>query len=101
MKFEAKITRTIYSNNERSEQFLVTKCFFNFFLEVSHIICKDVANKKMLAPSWDLCDGGQNLPPLVEIGLRYLKTTVVAPVTPVVTSLIQIRTIGIQIEKTY
>ena len=30
-------TRTIYSNSERSEQFLVTKCFFNLFLEVSHI----------------------------------------------------------------
>ena len=34
-KFE--ITRTIYSNSERSEQFLVTECFFNLFLEVSHI----------------------------------------------------------------
>ena len=31
------ITRTIYSNSERSEQFLVTECFFNLFLEVSHI----------------------------------------------------------------
>ena len=31
------ITRTIYSNSERSDQFLVTECFFNFFLEVSHI----------------------------------------------------------------
>ena len=28
-------TRTIYSNSERSEQFLVTECFFNLFLEVS------------------------------------------------------------------
>ena len=27
-KFE--ITRTIYSNSERSEQFLATECFFNF-----------------------------------------------------------------------
>ena len=33
-KFE--ITRTIYSNSERSEQFLLTECFFNLFLEVSH-----------------------------------------------------------------
>ena len=33
----AKIFRTIYSNSERSEQFLVTECFFNLFLEVSHI----------------------------------------------------------------
>ena len=32
-----EITRTIYSNIERSEQLLVTKCFFNLFLEVSHI----------------------------------------------------------------
>ena len=27
-----EITRTIYSNSERSEQFLVTECFFNLFL---------------------------------------------------------------------
>ena len=26
-----EITRTIYSNSERSEQFLVTECFFNLF----------------------------------------------------------------------
>ena len=32
-----EITRTIYSNSERSEQFLVTECFFNLFQEVSHI----------------------------------------------------------------
>ena len=32
-----EITRTIYSYSERSEQFLVTECFFNLFLEVSHI----------------------------------------------------------------
>ena len=31
------ITRTIFSNSERSEQFLVTECFFNLFLEVSQI----------------------------------------------------------------
>ena len=30
-----EITRTIYSNSERSEQILVTECFFNLFLEVS------------------------------------------------------------------
>ena len=29
--------RTIYSNSERSELFLVTEYFFNMFLEVSHI----------------------------------------------------------------
>ena len=32
-----EITRTIYSNSERSKKFLVTECFFNWFLEVSHI----------------------------------------------------------------
>ena len=32
-----EITRTIHSNTERSEEFLVTKCFFNLFLEVSQI----------------------------------------------------------------
>ena len=43
LKFEAEvlqhfeITRTIYSNSEWSEQFLVTECFFNLFLEVSQI----------------------------------------------------------------
>ena len=31
------LQNTIYSNSERSEQFLVTECFFNLFLEVSHI----------------------------------------------------------------
>ena len=41
LKFEAEgktfeITRTIYSN-ERSEQFLVTDCFFNLFLDVFYI----------------------------------------------------------------
>ena len=44
LKFEAEgqeflrsLYRTIYSNSERSEQFLVTDCFFNLFLEVSHV----------------------------------------------------------------
>ena len=32
-----EITRTIFSNSEGSEQFLVTECFFNLFLEGSHI----------------------------------------------------------------
>ena len=32
------ITKTIYLNSERSEIFLVTECFLNLFLEVSHII---------------------------------------------------------------
>ena len=30
-------TRTFYSNSERSGQFLVTECLFNFFVEVSQI----------------------------------------------------------------
>ena len=34
---EKNCSRTIYSNSERSEQLLVTECFFNLFLEVSHI----------------------------------------------------------------
>ena len=33
-----EITLTIYSNSERSEQFLVTECFFNLFLEISQIL---------------------------------------------------------------
>ena len=32
-----EIPRTIYSNSGRSEQLLVTECFFNLFLEVAHI----------------------------------------------------------------
>ena len=32
-----EITWTTYSSSERSEQFLVTECFFNLFLEVSQI----------------------------------------------------------------
>ena len=32
-----EITRTIHSNSERSEQFLVTECFFNLFLVVFQI----------------------------------------------------------------
>ena len=35
-KFFRSLDRTIYSNSERSEQILVTECFFNLFLEVSH-----------------------------------------------------------------
>ena len=47
LKFEAdgrefekilrSLFRTIFSDSERSEQFLVTECFFNLFLEVSQI----------------------------------------------------------------
>ena len=40
LKFDAegqKFEVTIYSNSERSEQFLVTECLFNLFLAVSQI----------------------------------------------------------------
>ena len=45
LKFEAERQKfakflrlqIIYSTSERSEQFLVTECFFNLFLEVSNI----------------------------------------------------------------
>jgi hypothetical protein len=40
LKFEAEgqeIAWIIHSNCESSEQCLVTECFFNLFLEVSHI----------------------------------------------------------------
>ena len=36
-RLKAEITRTICSNGERSEQFLVTECFFNLFLDPSQI----------------------------------------------------------------
>ena len=37
LKFEAEVTKTMKKNSERSEQFLVTECFFNLFLEVSQL----------------------------------------------------------------
>ena len=36
-RLKAKNLQKFCSNSERSEQFLVTECFFNLFLEVSHI----------------------------------------------------------------
>ena len=35
-----EITRTIYSNSERPEQFLLTRCFFNLFLDVYNLLDK-------------------------------------------------------------
>ena len=35
-EFFFEITGTICSNSERSEQILVTECFFNLFLEISN-----------------------------------------------------------------
>ena len=43
-------TRTIYSSSERSEQFLITECFFNLFREVSETIRIQKGKKKY----WDL-----------------------------------------------
>ena len=39
---EKKITRTIYSNSERSKQFLVREYFFNLFLEAGLIISNEL-----------------------------------------------------------
>ena len=47
-----EITRTIFLNSERSEQFLVTKCFFNLFLK--HMCLVDPLNPYVLEQSWEL-----------------------------------------------
>ena len=44
-------TRTIYSNFERSEQSLVTECFFNLFLQVSQI---KTIGSQTVKNYWDL-----------------------------------------------
>ena len=36
-KKKIEITRTIYSNSEKSQQVFVIGCFFNLFREVSHV----------------------------------------------------------------
>ena len=36
-RLKAEITRTIHSKSEKSQQCLVTECFFNLFLDVYHI----------------------------------------------------------------
>ena len=51
-KFE--ITWTIYSNSERSEQFLVTECFFNLFLEISQISKNRAIRIQIGKNYWDL-----------------------------------------------
>ena len=48
-----EIIRT-YSNSERSEQFLVTACFFNLFLEVSHILQIRTIRIHIGTKCWDL-----------------------------------------------
>ena len=45
-----EITRTIYSNSERSEQFLVTECFFNLFLEVFQMYIRKGLRNGILLP---------------------------------------------------
>ena len=63
LKFKAKgleleknleITRTIYSSSERSEQFLVTECFFSLFLEISQISKKRTIIIQIGKYYWDL-----------------------------------------------
>ena len=54
-----KITRTIYLNSERSEQFFVTKCFFNLFLEVSHILQIRTIIIQIRKEYWDLEHAGE------------------------------------------
>ena len=49
-----EITRTIYSNSERSEQFLVTEFFFNLFLKVSHISNIRIIQIQIGKNYWDL-----------------------------------------------
>ena len=69
LKFEAEgrefaknfeITRTIYSNNKRSEQFLVTECFFNLFLEVSHVSKFGTIAIQIGKNDWDLETGRES-----------------------------------------
>ena len=49
-----EITRTIYSNSERSEQFLVTECFFNLLLKVSQIYYIRAIRIEIGKNYWDL-----------------------------------------------
>jgi hypothetical protein len=49
-----EITRTIYSNSERPEQFLVTACFFNLFQEVSEISKNRTIITQIGKNYWDL-----------------------------------------------
>ena len=46
-KFLRSLELHIYSNSERSEKLLVTECFFNLFLEVSHIWKKILGFRNM------------------------------------------------------
>ena len=49
-----EITLTIFSNSERSEQFLVTECFFNLFLEASQISKNRTIIIQIGKKYWDL-----------------------------------------------
>ena len=48
------ITRTIWSNSKRSEQFLITECLFNLFLEVSQIWWSRTIRIQIGKNYWDL-----------------------------------------------
>ena len=64
-----EIARTIYSNSERSEQLLVTECFFNLFLEVSHLI-----DNRRMSLQTDNAIHGQTIHPIENfITLNFLK----------------------------
>ena len=49
-----EIAWTIYSNSERSEQFLVTECFFNLFLEISQVSKNRTIIIQILKNYWSL-----------------------------------------------
>ena len=48
------VSRKIYSNREGSEQFLVTECFFDLFLELSHISAIRTIRIQIGKKYWDL-----------------------------------------------
>ena len=52
-----EITKTIYSNSKRSEQFLITESFFNLFLEVSNFS----KNRTIFNSNWKKLLGFRNL----------------------------------------
>ena len=49
-----EFTRPIYSNSESSEQFLVTECFFNLFLEVFSYLSNETMKTQNGKNYWDL-----------------------------------------------
>ena len=49
-----EITKTVFSNSERSEQFLKTECFFNLFLEVFQTEYMRTIRIQIGENNWDL-----------------------------------------------